>query len=73
METYRSSGDAVANKADLGTLMVTLDASPSSLRRDDRGLWVLQGSARLHFNMGRRRQLEAGGVRAAYRTAVELA
>ena len=32
------------DKADLGTLMVILNASPSSLHRDDCGLWVLRGA-----------------------------
>jgi hypothetical protein len=44
METYRNNAGAGVDKADLGTLMVTLNASPSCLRRDDAGLWILRGS-----------------------------
>jgi hypothetical protein len=40
----RMGGRYGNDKADLGTLMVILNASPSSLHRDDCGLWVLRGA-----------------------------
>jgi hypothetical protein len=38
VKTNRNNTGASIDKADLDTLMVTLNASPSCLRRDDAGL-----------------------------------
>ena len=43
VNTYRTADDAAADKADLFRLMEALGASPSSLRRDESGLWNLRG------------------------------
>jgi hypothetical protein len=42
--TYRSTDEASQDKAQLGELLDALNASPSTLRRDDCGLWVLRGA-----------------------------
>jgi hypothetical protein len=43
METYRSQDAANLDKVDLARLLDALDASPSTLRRDGNGLWILRG------------------------------
>ena len=44
MQTYRTNEAAIQDKADLGLLLVTLNASPATLRRNEDGLWVLRGA-----------------------------
>jgi hypothetical protein len=41
--TYRSADDASQDKAQLAELCEALNASPSVLRRDETGLWILRG------------------------------
>jgi hypothetical protein len=41
--TYRSADDAGQDKAQLAELLDALNASPSVLRRDETGLWILRG------------------------------
>jgi hypothetical protein len=41
--TYRSTDEASQDKAQLGELWDALNASPSVLRRDEGGLWILRG------------------------------
>lgn len=41
--TYRTAGEADRDKARLAGLLDALSASPSTLRRDEAGLWVLRG------------------------------
>jgi hypothetical protein len=41
--TYPSHEDASRDKANLNLLLEALNASPSALRRDENGLWILRG------------------------------
>jgi len=41
--TYRTTDDAGQDKAQLAELLEALNASPSALRRDETGLWILRG------------------------------
>jgi len=42
--TYRSATGASQDKAQLAELLAALYGSPSALRRDEAGLWILRGS-----------------------------
>jgi len=43
-DTYRTAVEGSQDKAQLERLLEALNASPSTMRRDLSGLWVLQGS-----------------------------
>lgn len=43
MNTYRITDEANQDKASLAGLLDAMNASPSALRRDEAGLWVLRG------------------------------
>ena len=53
MNTYHNTEEANLDKSQLEMLLEALNASPSTLRRDTSGLWVLQGKERVLLDLGR--------------------